>query len=85
MIDIQLSTGEAYIKGTCNDELEYVLNSKVESKITMGAILTNNIITGLPVPSTVSVDGQVFSVPDGTLEFTIDQVGTYEIVCEAVN
>lgn len=85
MIDIQLSTDESYIEGTCNDVTQYVLNNVLTDKPSMDTILTDNIITGLPVPSTVSVDGQVFSVSDGVLEFTIDQVGTYEIICEAVN
>lgn len=88
MIVLQLSTDESYIEGKANDELEYILNDKVESKKTMGLILTGGpefVLSNLPVPSTVSIDGQVFSVPDGILEFTIDQVGTYDIVCEAVN
>ena len=88
MIGVQLSTGESYIEGTCNDELEYVLNDKVEPKITMGLILTNGpdfTLSGLPIPSTVTIDDQAFEVPDGVLEFTIDQVGTYDIKCVAQN
>lgn len=85
MIDVQLGTDESYIEGTCNDVTQYVLNDTVTDKPSMSATLIGNVITELPVPSTVSIDGQVFSVPDGILEFTIDQVGTYDIVCEAVN
>ena len=85
MIDIQLSTGEDYIEGTCDDELDFVENGLVADRYTMSATLSGNIITGLPVPCTVSVDGQVFEVPDGILEFSISLPGTYDIICGAVN
>ena len=82
----QVINPDEFVMSTiANDETEYVENGSVVPKKTIDAILTNNILTNLPVPCTVSIDGQVFSVTDGVLEFSIDQMGTYGIICEAIN
>ncbi len=91
MIDIQLSTGESYIEGTTNDELQYVLNGKPVNKQVIPATVNklnitadgvdSIIIDNLPSPSTVIIDSQSIEVLDGLLEFTLDQPGNFTVTC----
>lgn len=41
------------------------------------------VISGLPIPCTVTVDGNAYTIDDGEFEFTTDTTGTYKISVEA--
>lgn len=95
LLSKQVPNGLGYIEGVFSGETHwYNLNLKavverpqMSCPVTIPAVVANGIdaatITNLPVPCTVTVDGQSFEVDDGTVEMTFDEPGKHTITLSA--
>jgi hypothetical protein len=66
---------------------ELVERPLMEAALDRASIVGNGTdmatLAGLPIPCTVSINGEASTVEDGILEFTSAMAGTYDLVAEA--
>lgn len=88
-LHLQAGVGETVMEGLANDALQYVKGGVVKMKQPLGAVWSSQqvlsdgideiVLDGLPIPCTVSVDGDPFLVEDGNFEFSTEDIGTYKV------
>lgn len=95
IIDQQAQTGEGYAAGTANTLTQYVNTAKrrVENRPKISATVSKSTIvadgadiasiSGLPQPCTVTLEGQIYRVEDGTLSLTTDIPGSFLLTVQA--
>lgn len=90
-VDVQAQEGELVFLGLGETDTHYVnvVTGQVLNRPKMSVSVTTNsipadgvseaVISGLPNPTTASVNGNEVTVTDGTLEFSADLPGVYRI------
>lgn len=82
---------EETLPGRYNGNTHYVLNGAPTERPTITATLDKNsivsggeiaILSGLPIPCTVTVADRQYTVNDGSFEFTLPLPGEYTITVE---
>jgi hypothetical protein len=58
---------------------DYVVNKAVLPRPVTPATLTGTVLSNLPNPSTVTINGTAYTVTDGELDMTFPNAGTYAI------
>jgi hypothetical protein len=97
LISQQAGPGEQGIEGFAKDTLHYIdatypptIHEKTEMQATIDKteILSDGTdeatISNLPIPCTLSVNGDMYQVEDGEFSLSTEIPGTYEIVCSSV-
>lgn len=67
--------------GTYNTH--YVLNGQIAERPTIQATVTGSVISGLPVPCEITIEGQTYECTDGTAEIETNVPGTYKVQVKA--
>jgi hypothetical protein len=90
--DMSLFTpGSFYVEGKVNKLTHYLPGGAATERPTITATLDKNsivsggeiaILSGLPIPCTVTVASQQYAVNDGSFEFTLPLPGEYTITVE---
>ena len=81
-----LRTGEDYVLGFvegADDLNSYVLNGVVTSRPEMTPTVNGLVITGLPVPCSLTTYGNTYEVTDGEVTLTYDLAGEYLVEVQA--
>jgi len=88
-VEAYLSEGQKFILGEANSDTHYVVDNGLAIRpimpclINKTSIIANNIdaaiISNLPNPSTVYVDGQTLIVEDGTLSIKVGTIKKYPV------
>lgn len=73
----------AYVEGTYDYTRYYITGGVAVEKKTMVIQLNGNVISGLPNPTTVYVEGSQYVVTDGVFEFSSNLPGPYTIKLES--
>lgn len=60
-------------------DTHYVLDGEVALRPANPAALAGMVLSGLPIPSTVTINGITYGVDDGTLEMSFPRAGSYSI------
>ncbi|MEJ0004374.1 MAG: hypothetical protein WDN30_14100 [Pararobbsia sp.] len=77
--DQQVPAGHTLARGAAHIENDHVPNGKIAPRPANPAALSGNVLTKLPVPSTVTINGIAYQVGDGELDMTFPQPGVYAI------
>jgi hypothetical protein len=75
--------GLAVLEGEADLQGHYVYQGRLLEKERLVASVIGNTIVGLPMPCTLTVNGQVYQCDDGTAEFNFTYPGTYVVVTES--
>lgn len=73
----------AYVEGTYDYTRYYITGGIVKDKKEMVVSISNNVISSLPNPTTVYVEGSQYVVTDGVFEFSSNLPGPYKIKLES--
>lgn len=78
--------GRPFLIGVGADDTHYVDLSTmtIREKQPMQGILDDTTIRNLPIPCTVTVEGESYEVDDGDAELTFEQPGVYSVTVAAV-
>ena len=79
------NTSECAIGKEANDATQYILNGEVTDKHEITATLSGLVISGLPIPVTVTIERVRYEVVDGTVELSFNFPGAYKVLCEALH
>ncbi|RQS39781.1 hypothetical protein DIE01_16350 [Burkholderia sp. Bp8990] len=80
MVEAQVvPAGGSIVLGTGLPEAYWVSNGALTARPANPAVLNGTILTGLPNPSTVTINGTPYTVTDGELDMTFPNAGTYAI------
>jgi hypothetical protein len=71
--------GGSLALGEGNPARDYVAGGVITARPANPAALTGTVLTGLPNPSTVTINGTAYTVTDGELDMTFPNAGTYAI------
>lgn len=71
--------GGSLVLGIGHPETDYVDDGAIVARPENPATLNGTILTGLPNPSTVTINGTAYTVTDGELDMTFPNAGTYAI------
>ena len=71
-----------WVAGEFYDTDHYVYSGAVMPRPYNPASLTGKVLTDLPVPSTIYVNGQPYDCLEPTVELEFDQPGTYRVRVE---
>jgi hypothetical protein len=83
-IDIQTPPdGGSVVRGKASLEDHHVVDGAIALRPVNPARLDGTTLTGLPVPSTVRINGKPYVVDDGVLEMRFPQPGRYAIEVES--
>lgn len=78
------ANGSLYVEGFFSNLAYYLPGGVPTSLQGINPSIAGNIWTGLPVPCTVYIDGNVYEVTDGVIDFQPDLPGPYHIRIVAV-
>lgn len=82
MITYQYTEGTEGIvlySGIISDMEFYILNETVTPRPTFSESISGTTISGLPIPTTVLVEGIPYTITDGSAELVFSLPGTYKI------
>ncbi|UIF90843.1 hypothetical protein [Cupriavidus sp. UYPR2.512] len=83
MVQIQANhPGESVIVGACDDLRHYVAGGEILERPENTATLIGTILTGLPVPCTIIIDGQRYGHDESAVELDL-LAGEHTITVEA--
>lgn len=71
--------GGSVVTGLANMDTDYITGGAIAPRPANPAILNGTVLTGLPNPSTVTINGTPYTVTDGELDMTFPNAGTYAI------
>jgi hypothetical protein len=78
--DVQIApAGGSLVFGIGHPATDYVENGAIVARPANPAVLNGTVLTGLPNPSTVTINGTAYTVTDGELDMTFPNAGTYAI------
>lgn len=84
MVDIQaMHPGESVTLGACDDLRHYVAGGEIVERPENTAALTGSILTGLPVPCTIHIDGTAYPCDEPTAELSFPYAGKFVVRVEA--
>jgi len=75
----QLSEGEWLLEGRWDDTKFYVENGSVVERPHFPITIEGSTITGIPIPTTITIEGVSYEVTEGTLELEFDAPGSYTV------
>lgn len=67
------------VYGIADPETEYVLDRTIVPRPPCPASFAGSVLTGLPVPCTLTINGQVYDVTEATVTLDFPHPGLYEI------
>ena len=84
-VDVAANTpsGCSIIDGKFRGDQYYVLDGKATPLQTMTPTVTGLVVTGLPPATTARVEGEVYLIDDGELDFASNLPGPYVIALSA--
>lgn len=71
--------GGSLVLGIGHPETDYVADGAILARPANPAVLTGTVLSGLPNPSTVMINGVAYTVTDSELDMTFPNAGTYAI------
>lgn len=85
-INYILKQGQAYVPFPHTDDyqLYYVKgDEELTLRPSQETVLEGNVISGIPVPATLSINKETYSVNESRVELDFDQPGSYKIRVES--
>lgn len=79
----QLADGVSAVLGSWDGADYYVVNGQAVERPTQSTTLTGTIISNMPIPATLLVDGARIEVDDGKAELELLLSGAYKLRVEA--
>jgi hypothetical protein len=73
----QRPVDELWIEGKADDIREYIKDGAVTSKDALQPIISGNIVSNLPSPCTITIQGQSAEILDGEVELLFEVPGVY--------
>lgn len=78
------SNGAAgYVDGSVDGRTQYVEEGRVKPRPESTAVLTGSMLSGMPVPSSISINRQEYLCNEGSAQLEFDQPGKYRVVVRA--
>ncbi|CUK21773.1 hypothetical protein [Achromobacter xylosoxidans] len=78
------SNGAAgYVDGSVDGRTQYVEEGRVKPRPECTAVLTGSLLSGMPVPSSISINRQEYLCNEGSAQLEFDQPGKYRVVVRA--
>lgn len=79
MVPMQAGNGETVLPGTADQPNQYVdlLSGKIVNKLILAPLVTGLLVTGLPSPCEVTIEGETTEVIGGEVTFDFSLPGTY--------
>jgi hypothetical protein len=74
---------DAAVEGEYDNRTHYILNGEPTERPTQSTTLDGRSLTGLPVPATLHIDGETYTVDNGEAELEFPLPGTYRLRVEA--
>lgn len=71
--------GGAVVIGNADMNSDFVSGGVITPRPANPATLNGTVLSGLPNPSTVTINGTAYTVTDGELDMTFPNAGTYAI------
>lgn len=71
--------GGALVQGIADITGDWVTAGAIAARPANPAVLNGTVLTALPNPSTVTINGVAYTVTDGELDMTFPNAGTYAI------
>lgn len=79
-LDAAIASGAPVLRGTASPERHWVKDGVIIEKTdACPAVLDGFVLSGLPIPSTLVVEGALYEVEDGTAELEFAHPGTYAV------
>ena len=75
--------GFSYVPGFYTNTDHYIHNGEPTERPTQSTTLNDCTLIGLPVPATLHIDGETYTVDDGEAELDFILPGTYRLRVEA--
>lgn len=83
-LNINIPEGQQYIPGYY-DALEYYISNGVPlKKQKMNVTISGNTISGLPIPSVATIEGQSYTITDGVMILDTTMPGPYKVHLSSV-
>lgn len=81
MVEVQLAEGESYLESpeVVDDELFYVSNQSIIERPSFSESIVGTVISNLPIPTTIKVEGRTYEVLDGVAELSFSMPGAYRV------
>lgn len=79
---IELQSGPLY-EGEANQLTQYIVDGELHDRPANPTVVTGSVLTNVPVPATLKVDGVVYQTNEATIELDFPNPGTYKIVVES--
>lgn len=85
-INYVLKQGQAYVPFPHNDDYQLYFVKSDEGltlRPSQKTVLEGNVISGIPVPATLTINKETYSIDEPVVELEFDQPGTYKIRIES--
>ena len=80
LISIQIMDQEHYLEHELvNDDEFYVVNGEVVPRPTFSESISGTTISNLPIPTTITTNGNSYTITDGSAELSFSLPGTYKV------
>ena len=80
LVQYELSEYEDYIEHIrVDDTLYYVVNKNITPRPTFSERILGTTVDNLPIPTTVTTNGNSYTITDGSAELSFSLPGTYKV------
>jgi hypothetical protein len=79
MVEIQAFEGQTALVGSGNDFTDYVSDGEILPRPTNPATLDGYVLSNVPIPSTLEINGTVFDVTESTVTLDFPNAGVYKL------
>lgn len=70
--------GEFAVEGRCDDTTDYIRNGMVEKRPASPVVLQGNVLSNVPVPAVVEIDGTAYDTNESTITLDLP-IGKYKV------
>lgn len=80
---VAMNGAAGYVEGVVDAGTQYVQEGRVQSRPSNTSTLAGNVLSGLHIPSVISVNRMEYPCNESSIELEFDQPGRYRIVVRA--
>lgn len=80
---VSLNGAAGYVDGSVDGETQYVEAGNIKPRPACTAVLTGNVLSGLPIPSLISINREEYLCNEERVHLEFNQPGKYRVIVRA--
>lgn len=80
---VSLNDAAGYVNGPVDGETQYVEAGNIKPRPACSAVLTGNVLSGLPIPSLIGINREEYLCTEESVHLEFNQPGRYRVTVRA--